>query len=93
MPSTNSRMHCYCANYYGAVNCQNKVRQFGERCKLCTVMNEGRPAKPDLFKINDNDYAYAYDSEAVEDDSNSSSSHSDEERRGRTRKRSNTSSN
>ncbi|KAI1779106.1 hypothetical protein F4818DRAFT_239404 [Hypoxylon cercidicola] len=63
-------MHCYCANYYGAVHCQNKVTEFGERCKLCTAMNEGRPAKHNLFKITSNDYAY--DSEAVEDDDSSS---------------------
>ncbi|KAI0535303.1 hypothetical protein GGR58DRAFT_479607 [Xylaria digitata] len=34
-------MACYCANFYGAVNCQNKVSRFGDRCQLCTSMNEG----------------------------------------------------
>ncbi|KAI1417283.1 hypothetical protein F5Y13DRAFT_82710 [Hypoxylon sp. FL1857] len=62
-------MHCYCANYYGAVNCKNKVSQFGQRCKLCTVLNEGTPAKDDPFKITPNDYAY--DSEAMDDDDSS----------------------
>ncbi|CAJ2504263.1 Uu.00g116570.m01.CDS01 [Anthostomella pinea] len=41
-------MHCYCANYYGAVNCHNKVTQFGDRCRLCTIMNEGNSAS---FKL------------------------------------------
>ncbi|XXH02771.1 hypothetical protein Hte_009156 [Hypoxylon texense] len=63
-------MHCYCANYYGATHCQNKVTVFGQRCKLCTVMNEGRPAKNNLFKITSNDYAY--DSQVVEEDDDSS---------------------
>ncbi|KAI0172653.1 hypothetical protein GGR52DRAFT_416602 [Hypoxylon sp. FL1284] len=70
-------MNCYCANYYGAVQCQNKVTEFGQRCKLCTVMNEGRPSKYNMFKITSNDYAY--DSEVVEDDS--SSSRDDDSRR------------
>lgn len=51
-------------------------------------MNEGRPAKHDLFKITSNDYAY--DSEAVEadeddssrEDSNSSRGHSREHSKG-----------
>ncbi|KAI0476021.1 hypothetical protein GGR56DRAFT_674526 [Xylariaceae sp. FL0804] len=34
----------------GAVNCHNKVAQFGDRCKLCLVMNEGSSARYDLFQ-------------------------------------------
>ncbi|KAK9773347.1 putative EGF-like domain-containing protein [Seiridium cardinale] len=70
-------MHCYCANYYGAVNCHNKVAQFGERCRLCTVMNEGRSARYETMN-------------APQPYSNSNSSRSDsgrEDRRGRTRER------
>ncbi|KAI0837966.1 hypothetical protein F5Y06DRAFT_58397 [Hypoxylon sp. FL0890] len=81
-------MHCYCANYYGAVNCKNKVSQFGQRCKLCTVLNEGMPAKHDLFKITSNDYAY--DSDAMEDDWESS--REDENSHGHTRESSKSSS-
>ncbi|KAI1141118.1 hypothetical protein F5Y05DRAFT_299600 [Hypoxylon sp. FL0543] len=81
-------MHCYCANYYGAVNCKNKVSQFGQRCKLCTVLNEGTSAKGDIFKINSNDYAY--DSEGMEDDDDSS--REGENSHGRTRDRSKSSS-
>ncbi|OTA82268.1 hypothetical protein M434DRAFT_401075 [Hypoxylon sp. CO27-5] len=81
-------MHCYCANYYGAVNCKNKVTQFGQRCKLCTVLNEGRPPKNDLFKITSNDYAY--DSEATEevddDDSSPDGDNSHKHSRGRSSK-------
>ncbi|KAI1662407.1 hypothetical protein F4813DRAFT_344434 [Daldinia decipiens] len=72
-------MHCYCANYYGSVNCQNKVAHFGQRCKLCTVLNEGHPAKVDLFKITSNDYAY--DSEAADDDDSSPEKHGHERTR------------
>ncbi|KAI5925817.1 hypothetical protein F4810DRAFT_658433 [Camillea tinctor] len=43
-------MHCYCANYYGAINCHNKVTQFGDRCKLCTVMNEGASANHEMLR-------------------------------------------
>ncbi|KAI1764412.1 hypothetical protein GGR53DRAFT_322660 [Hypoxylon sp. FL1150] len=68
-------MHCYCANYYGATHCQNKVTEFGQRCKLCTVLNEGRPAKRDLFKITSNDYAY--DSEAVEEEDDDYNNYND----------------
>ncbi|CZR62832.1 uncharacterized protein PAC_12729 [Phialocephala subalpina] len=28
-------MACYCANYYGSVNCHNTVSKFGDRCALC----------------------------------------------------------
>ncbi|KAI1486634.1 hypothetical protein F5X96DRAFT_673475 [Biscogniauxia mediterranea] len=35
----------------GAINCHNKVTQFGDRCKLCTVMNEGAPANYDVLRF------------------------------------------
>ncbi|KAL3418886.1 hypothetical protein PVAG01_09107 [Phlyctema vagabunda] len=28
-------MTCYCANYYGSINCHNAVSNFGDRCTLC----------------------------------------------------------
>ncbi|PQE07388.1 hypothetical protein CJF32_00005275 [Rutstroemia sp. NJR-2017a WRK4] len=30
-------MPCYCANYYGSLNCQNAVPNFGDRCALCVA--------------------------------------------------------
>ncbi|KAH8772990.1 hypothetical protein BGZ57DRAFT_763984 [Hyaloscypha finlandica] len=30
-------MTCYCANYYGSINCHNTVPRFGDRCALCLV--------------------------------------------------------
>ncbi|KAI0897258.1 hypothetical protein F4806DRAFT_461464 [Annulohypoxylon nitens] len=69
-------MHCYCANYYGAVHCQNKVTQFGQRCRLCTVLNEGVSAKDDPFKIGSS--YYTGDSDVTDDSSR------EERRRGRT---------
>ncbi|KAI0019934.1 hypothetical protein F4780DRAFT_780049 [Xylariomycetidae sp. FL0641] len=69
-------MHCYCANYYGAVNCHNKVSQFGDRCKLCTVMNEGTSSRYEMFRQSSNESSgESYDT--------SRSSSSREERRGR----------
>ncbi|KAI0379071.1 hypothetical protein F5Y04DRAFT_260322 [Hypomontagnella monticulosa] len=82
-------MSCYCSNYYGAVNCQNRVPQFGQRCKLCTVLNEGTPTKNDIFRITSNDYAY--DSEAIEED-DSSREEVTSHRRRMTRQRSKSSS-
>ncbi|KAB5562879.1 hypothetical protein GE09DRAFT_762930 [Coniochaeta sp. 2T2.1] len=32
---------CYCANYYGSINCRNTVTRFGERCKLCFALKSG----------------------------------------------------
>ncbi|KAL1872291.1 hypothetical protein VTK73DRAFT_1673 [Phialemonium thermophilum] len=32
---------CYCANYYGSVNCRNVVTRFGDRCKLCLALRSG----------------------------------------------------
>jgi len=32
---------CYCANYYGSVNCKNAVSRFGDRCKLCMALKSG----------------------------------------------------
>ncbi|KAI2620522.1 hypothetical protein GGR54DRAFT_103352 [Hypoxylon sp. NC1633] len=85
---------CYCANYYAQVNCQNVVTQFGERCKLCTALNEGTPLKHEKHEIfSVPSRCDVYDSEAVEDDSSSSSTSSREEsQRGRTRSRSDHSS-
>jgi len=34
-------MSCYCANYYGSINCHNKVARFGDRCKLCLALKSG----------------------------------------------------
>ncbi|KAH6674906.1 hypothetical protein B0J14DRAFT_23963 [Halenospora varia] len=28
-------MACYCANYYGSINCHNTVSKFGDRCAHC----------------------------------------------------------
>ncbi|KAL5594382.1 hypothetical protein BROUX41_001317 [Berkeleyomyces rouxiae] len=39
-----------CANYYGHIHCSNRVTGFGERCRLCTLMNEGADMKPDLLQ-------------------------------------------
>ncbi|PMD14153.1 hypothetical protein NA56DRAFT_584245 [Hyaloscypha hepaticicola] len=30
-------MTCYCANYYGSINCHNSVTKFGDRCAYCLV--------------------------------------------------------
>ncbi|KAL1890197.1 hypothetical protein Cpir12675_005490 [Ceratocystis pirilliformis] len=38
-----------CANYYGHIHCSNRVTGFGDRCKLCTLMNEGASMNPDLL--------------------------------------------
>ncbi|KAI1099249.1 hypothetical protein F4804DRAFT_322386 [Jackrogersella minutella] len=78
------KMHCYCANYYGSVHCQNKVSHFGQRCRLCTVMNEGTPAKEDLFKTAASNYYAEDDSDNTHEDDSSR----EETRRGRTMKRS-----
>ncbi|KAK3693733.1 hypothetical protein B0T22DRAFT_48605 [Podospora appendiculata] len=32
---------CYCANYYGSINCRNSVSKFGDRCKLCLALKSG----------------------------------------------------
>ncbi|KAL8413828.1 hypothetical protein RB594_005171 [Gaeumannomyces avenae] len=34
-------MACYCANFYGSVNCHNQVSRFGDRCKLCIALKSG----------------------------------------------------
>ncbi|KAJ9155144.1 hypothetical protein NKR23_g1998 [Pleurostoma richardsiae] len=34
-------MACYCANYYGSINCHNTVSRFGDRCKLCLALKSG----------------------------------------------------
>ncbi|KAI1631267.1 hypothetical protein F4809DRAFT_633110 [Biscogniauxia mediterranea] len=75
-------MHCYCANYYGAINCHNKVTQFGDRCKLCTIMNEGAPANYDVLRfLTDGDFAHEQRTRPERDNS------SREERRSRGRDR------
>lgn len=40
---------CYCANYYGSINCQNTVTRFGERCKLCMALKSGASLSSDLL--------------------------------------------
>ncbi|KAK8109997.1 hypothetical protein PG999_008134 [Apiospora kogelbergensis] len=75
--------HCYCANYYSAVNCHNKVSQFGDRCRLCTVMNEGVSARYESF--NHQAQAQSYSSQSYQDMVRDDSSR--EERRGRPRER------
>lgn len=34
-------MACYCANFYGSINCHNQVGRFGDRCKLCIALKSG----------------------------------------------------
>ncbi|KAN0089378.1 hypothetical protein V8E51_019638 [Hyaloscypha variabilis] len=34
-------MTCYCANYYGSINCHNTVPRFGDRCALCLSTQAG----------------------------------------------------
>ncbi|KAH9436604.1 hypothetical protein MCOR02_000277 [Pyricularia oryzae] len=34
-------MACYCANFYGSINCHNQVTRFGDRCKLCIALKSG----------------------------------------------------
>ncbi|OIW31103.1 hypothetical protein CONLIGDRAFT_679839 [Coniochaeta ligniaria NRRL 30616] len=41
--------NCYCANYYGSVNCQNMVSRFGERCKLCMALKSGASLSNNLL--------------------------------------------
>jgi hypothetical protein len=60
-------MVCYCANFYGHVKCSNKVSHFGDRCKLCKLMNEGHSATYEFVDVLAQ--APEYDSEAVADDS------------------------
>ncbi|KAK4102160.1 hypothetical protein N658DRAFT_495514 [Parathielavia hyrcaniae] len=37
---------CYCASFYSSVKCTNMVIKFGERCRLCKVMDPcGRSIK------------------------------------------------
>ncbi|KAH9884190.1 hypothetical protein F4778DRAFT_572973 [Xylariomycetidae sp. FL2044] len=67
--------HCYCANFYGAVNCQNKVTKFGERCRLCTVMNEGSSTTYELFglpSLEEEYYHHHHDLSGRDDSSQSS---------------------
>ncbi|KAI1343605.1 hypothetical protein F5Y15DRAFT_237445 [Xylariaceae sp. FL0016] len=91
-------MHCYCANYYGAVNCHNKVSRFGDRCKLCTVMNEGASANFEVLRASKTSSSSSSSSSDEWRDASSTASHSHshshshsassrEERRGRARER------
>ncbi|KAJ9161607.1 hypothetical protein NKR19_g2039 [Coniochaeta hoffmannii] len=41
--------NCYCANYYGSINCRNMVTTFGERCKLCLALKSGASLSNDLL--------------------------------------------
>ncbi|CAG8984275.1 hypothetical protein HYALB_00010700 [Hymenoscyphus albidus] len=34
-------MTCYCANYYGSINCHNTVSKFGDRCAHCLSTQGG----------------------------------------------------
>ncbi|KAF7852417.1 hypothetical protein EAF04_010992 [Stromatinia cepivora] len=43
-------MSCYCANYYGSLNCQNMVPRFGDRCSLCLPQS---PSHNDRFEWSD----------------------------------------
>ncbi|EMR69659.1 hypothetical protein UCREL1_3310 [Eutypa lata UCREL1] len=61
-------MYCYCANFYSASHCHNTVGRFGDRCKLCKAMNEGRSFRYEFIYPSSNQED-EYDSEAVVDDS------------------------
>ncbi|KAK3991175.1 hypothetical protein QBC44DRAFT_323712 [Cladorrhinum sp. PSN332] len=37
---------CYCSNYYTQIRCTNTVTKFGERCKLCTIVKDGKSLTP-----------------------------------------------
>ncbi|PBP23450.1 hypothetical protein BUE80_DR005610, partial [Diplocarpon rosae] len=39
---------CYCANYYGSINCHNAVTSFGDRCALCLANCIHTSRKEDL---------------------------------------------
>ncbi|KAA8567738.1 hypothetical protein MFRU_010g01300 [Monilinia fructicola] len=43
-------MSCYCANYYGSLNCQNMVSKFGDRCSLCLAQS---PPQYEAFELSD----------------------------------------
>ncbi|KAI1825870.1 hypothetical protein F4861DRAFT_537678 [Xylaria intraflava] len=34
-------MYCYCSNFYGPMNCRNRVFLFGDRCDICRSSNTG----------------------------------------------------
>ncbi|KAK4456754.1 hypothetical protein QBC42DRAFT_53264 [Cladorrhinum samala] len=40
---------CYCSNYYTQIQCTNTVVKFGERCKLCTIVKDGKSLTPGLL--------------------------------------------
>ncbi|RAL68507.1 hypothetical protein DID88_007235 [Monilinia fructigena] len=44
------KMSCYCANYYGSLNCQNVVSKFGDRCSLCLAQS---PPQYEAFDLSD----------------------------------------
>ncbi|KAK3943122.1 hypothetical protein QBC46DRAFT_378247 [Diplogelasinospora grovesii] len=44
---------CYCANYYGSINCRNTVYKFGERCKLCLALKSGASLSEGLLPDDD----------------------------------------
>ncbi|KAK3363452.1 hypothetical protein B0T25DRAFT_527503 [Lasiosphaeria hispida] len=49
----NSLNACYCANYYGSINCRNTVAKFGERCKLCMALKSGASMSHGLLSGDD----------------------------------------
>ncbi|KAF5877375.1 uncharacterized protein Bfra_001742 [Botrytis fragariae] len=43
-------MSCYCANYYGSLNCQNMVLKFGDQCSSCLAQS---PSHDEKFEWSD----------------------------------------
>ncbi|CAL3971064.1 unnamed protein product [Diplocarpon coronariae] len=41
---------CYCANYYGSINCHNTVTRFGDRCTLC-LANHVHTSRTEALQI------------------------------------------
>ena len=73
----------------GSVNCHNRVTVFGERCKLCTVMNEGVSASAlySTFAPIDSSSSHSYRGSVSSQDSAYFYSDVPEESRGRTKER------
>ncbi|KAK4230912.1 hypothetical protein QBC38DRAFT_451633 [Podospora fimiseda] len=42
----------YCCNYYSQTQCTNTVSSFGDRCKLCRLVKDGKPLTPGLLPLN-----------------------------------------
>ncbi|KAL2258343.1 hypothetical protein VTK26DRAFT_8376 [Humicola hyalothermophila] len=64
---------CYCANYYCSIRCTNKVTDFGQRCKLCTIMKSGASLSPGLLP-DDCSWSMPSVPRRVEDDSSAEGS-------------------